>query len=332
MSTCTPTLPEGAVAPVVRDTFPTTGMSGYAATLRVDVEHGRGESVLPQGLAVSANASAWADLKSAGFALPEQDAGAPARLGATTPDPSRPERAHTVFELPLLLLPSKPGRARLELPALPVAVARASGELMTVCTVTHSIVVEDPIANVAEAAPVPNPPPVPQREDWMAARIAAIALAAAIVLAIAAAFIAARLARRPKKVAPKAPPRPPWEIALARLTEIRGSGMLERGELREYVDAVSDTLRTYLGSRYGFDGIESTTVEIRRALLPLSLGTVSVAAIVELLEAADLVKFARVVPAPGDCAQLMASADQIVRSTMPVLRPTVQPGTQGAAA
>lgn len=333
MSACTPTLPEGAVAPVVRDTFPTAGVSGYSATLRIDVEHGRGESVLPQGLAVSGSAAAWSDLKSAGFALPDQDAGAPARLGVPTPDPARPERAHTVLELPLLLLPDKPGRTRLELPPLPIAVARASGELMTACTVSHSIVVEDPIANVAEAAPQPNPPPVPQREDWMAARIAAIAIVLAIVLAIIAAMIAARLARRPKKAAPKVPARPPWELALARLTEIRGSGMLERGELREYVDAVSDTLRTYLGARYGFDGIESTTVEIRRALVPLSLGTVSVTAIIELLEAADLVKFARVVPAPGDCTQLMASADQIVRSTMPVLRPpTATPSGQGAAA
>lgn len=318
MSACSESIPQGATRPVVKDELAATGTSGFAITLRVDVEHGRGEAVLPQGLALSTGTAtaAWADLRAAGFALPDQDAGAPARLSAAAADPAHPDRAHTILELPLVLLPAKPGRNKLELPPLPIAVARASGEIMTVCTAPHTVTVEDPIANVAEAVPQPNPPPLAQREDWKALRIATIALAAALVLGALVWWLASRWARRPKPAIPPPPPKPAWDVALARLAEIRRSGLLERGELREYVDAVTDVVREYLGARYDFDGIESTTDEVRRALLPLSLGAVSLPTIIEMLEASDLVKFAGIVPPPDDCLRMMATAEQIVRATM----------------
>ena len=41
---------------------------------------------------------------------------------------------HVYFGDPLLVLPDKPGRSSLELPPLPVAVARSNGEIATVCT------------------------------------------------------------------------------------------------------------------------------------------------------------------------------------------------------
>jgi hypothetical protein len=335
MTTCTESIPDGATRPVLVDAFPATGTSGYAATLRVDVEHGPGEAVLPQGLALAPAAGSWAEIRAAGFALPDQDAGAPAVLGPSVIDKARPERAHTVLELPLVLLPSKPGRSTLELPPLPIAVSRASGEVMTVCTTKHVITVEDPIANVAEAVPQPNPSPLPQREDWQALRVAAIALAVAAVLAIVVAILAARWARRPKRVAPAPPPKPPWEIALARLDDLRRSGALERGELREYVDTVSDVLRQFLGASYGFDGIESTTDEIRHTLGRVALRGTSLPVVLELLEASDLVKFAGVVPPPSECLRMMSAVEAIVRSGIPVTtapRGPMDAGNAGVAA
>lgn len=336
MTTCSEGIPQGATKPVVKDSFPPAGVSGHSATLRVDIEHGRGESVLPQGLALGSTGAqgAWTEIRSAGFALPDRDAGAPARLtesAATQGQAS--ERTHTILELPLVLLPKEPGRARLELPPLPIVVARSNGDVMTVCTSPHGITVEDPIANVAEAIPQPNPAFLPQREDWRALRIGVMALAAALVLALIVAYLATRWARRPRKIAPPPPPKPAWDVALTRLAEIRASGLIERGELREYVDAVSDVLRTYLGARYGFDGIESTTEEIRRALLPISMGQVSIHTVVALLEASDLVKFAGVTPPPDDCLRMMDSTDEIVRSTIivPRIAPPAPPSGPGSA-
>ncbi len=316
---CTESVPTGATKPTVLDTFPERGMSGHAATLRIEVDHGRGEGVLSPSQKLASTERAWAALKTAGFAVPDADGGAAARLGEPV---ITGERAKTVLELPLIPLPPLPGRAELKLPSLPVSVSRASGEIMTVCTRPHVIRVEDPIANVAEAAPQPNPPPLPQREDWMAMRIAAIALAAALVVAAIAAYFAIRWARRPKPAPPPAPRKPPWEIALAKLADIAKSDMLARGQYREYVDSVSDALREYLGARYGFDGIESTTDEIKRSLAGAALGSVSLSTVIQFLEAADLVKFAKMLPAPADCQRMLGAAESIVRATMTAAPPT----------
>ncbi len=82
---------------VVIDTFPTKGFSGYAATLSVTVEHGKGETVLPNGLALSERRRREAKaLKDASFVIPDQDGGAAARLhrgDRHRQDGPRPDRA-----------------------------------------------------------------------------------------------------------------------------------------------------------------------------------------------------------------------------------------------
>ena len=84
------------------------------------------------------------------------------------------ERVTTVVTVPFVALPPKPGRNVLQLPPVPVAVARASGEVVTVCTRLHTLLVEDPIANEVDPKVRPNPEPRPQREDWALARQATI--------------------------------------------------------------------------------------------------------------------------------------------------------------
>ena len=62
------------------------------------------------------------------------------------------------------------------------------------------------------------------------------------------------------------PPRPPWEVALERLDETRHAGLLEKQRYTDYFDRTSDAVRSYLGARFGFDVLESTTDEILTAL------------------------------------------------------------------
>ena len=329
MTTCADAVPEGATRPVLKDSLPERGTSGHEAVLRIKVEHGKGEVVVTGSLRTEAAEKAIAELRSAGFALPDQDGGAPIRLGAASFDAAK-DRAETLVEIPLVLLPPAPGRAALVLPPLPVSIARASGELMTVCTAPHPIIVEDPIANVAEAKPQPNPAPLPQREDFTALRVFLIVLAAVVVVAAIAAYVATRLARRARLKAPPPPRRPPWEAALAHFAELKASGTLERGQRREYVDRVSEVLREYLGARYGFEGIESTTAEIRRSLTMLRADSIPIPEIDRLLETTDLVKFANVVPPPDDCVRMLDVAEAIVRSTM--MAPMPAPAPPRAAA
>jgi hypothetical protein len=329
---CVESVPKGAQRPVVVDVFPQRGTSGWAATLSITVRHGKGERVLPSGLDLSSATEAKKVLRQAGFAVPDQDGGAAAQLWSE-PDDAQKSDATTHLELPLVLLPENPGRNGMVLPPLPVAVARANGEIATVCTHPHAIVVEDPIANTPNAMPKDNPPPVVQREEWRALKTGVAYGALGVVLgAILALFIWRKL-NQPKPVPPPPPPRPPWDVALEELEDVRHAGLLEQARFTEYFDRTSDALRRYLGARFGFDGLESTTDEILAALRKQGAGFIRMAAasegagpapgvafdrVAKFLRDCDLVKFANLTPTPEQCATSITTGESIVRATMPL--------------
>jgi hypothetical protein len=332
---CVERIPRGMARPLVRETFPRIGTSGWAAALRITVTHGKGERVLPAGLDLAAAGDAKKLLRQHGFAIPEPDGGASAQLH-TEPDDKAKPLATTNLELPLVLLPEKPGRNVMELPPLPIAIARANGEIATVCTSLHTILVEDPIADVPEAEPRENPPPRSQREEWTALKRVALWGGLGIIGGVILAYLLWRHLSRPKPPPPPPPPRPPWEVALERLDEVRHAGLLDALRYTEYFDRVSDAVRGYLGARFGFDGLESTTDEILVALEKHGGGFVRMdsgeelsgpapgiplATIRALLQDCDLVKFANLTPTPSQCAAALENGEAIVRGTMPGAAP-----------
>jgi hypothetical protein len=311
---CVESIPSGAQRPVLLDTFPERGFSGYAVTLSVTVEHGKGETVLPNGLSLQSSGDAAKLLKDASFVIPDQDGAARlSEQGAT----GKEDRTRTLLELPLVPLPDQPGRHILYLPPVPVAVARANGEIATVCTRRHRILIEDPIASVNDARPKPNPPPLAQREEWTSLKTAlrwgSIGILAGAVLA----YLVYLWLKRPKPVPPPPPPRPPWEVALERLDETRHAGLLEVGRFGEYFDRVNDAMRSYLGALYGFDGLESTTDEVIAKLKRSPIPSIPLPEVIAFLQECDLVKFANFTPALGDCAKVLDEGEHIVRRTMP---------------
>jgi hypothetical protein len=144
------------------------------------------------------------------------------------------------------------------------------------------------------------------------------------VLGAILAYFIRRYLRRPRPVPPPPPPRPPWEVALERLDEVRHAGLLEVQRYSEYFDRVSDAVRSYLGARYEFDGLESTSDEILAALRRARIGSPALPyeVISVFLGDCDLVKFARATPTPEDCARALAAGETIVRATMPRVGPT----------
>lgn len=336
---CVESVPKGGQKPVISETFPLRGTSGWAATLAITVRHGKGEHVLPAGLDLSAAVEAKKYLKSAGFVIPDQDGGAAAHLWT---EPEVKDRGYSVthLDLPLVVLPEKPGRNAMELPPLPVAVQRANGEVATVCTHPHLMGVEDPTANTPQAEPKRNPPARPQREEWTALKKALLWGSLGLLTGALLAYFAYRQLTKPKPVPPPPPPRPPWEVALERLDEVRHAGLLEAGRHAEYFDRVSDAVRGYLGARFGFDGLESTSDEILIALKKQAGGFVRIDTgsdlnapapgipldeVRQFLAGCDLVKFANLTPSPEQCAEALTSGEHIVRSTMPYATPGATP-------
>jgi hypothetical protein len=321
---CVETTPSGAQHPQVTESFPERAVSGYEATLRVVVIHGKGETVLPRGIEIQRDGDTAKALAAAGFELPDQDGGAGARLSSIDLD-AKSGRRQTTLELPLVALPKEPGRHVLVLPALPVSIARANSDVVTVCTKPHSVIVEDPTASAPNAQPKPNPPGLVQREPWEAMKRALEWIAIGVALGGAVAWLAAKWAKRPRAVAPPPPPRPPWEVALERLDETRHAGLLQANRHGEFFDRVNDAVRQYLGARFGFDGLESTTDETLTALRHAPHFSIPLAEIAAFLQHCDLVKFADLTPTLSDCESALREAEHVVRDTMPQLTPDAPP-------
>jgi hypothetical protein len=313
---CVETAPSGAERPEMVDTFPERGTSGFTATLHVVVSHGKGETVLPRGLELQSDSEAARALKSAGFAIPDQEGGAGAVMSSVDVDP-KSGRRKTTIDLPLVALPSDPGRHALILPPLPISIARANSDVVALCTKPHTIVVEDPTASTPNAKPKPNPAGRPQREEWTALERGLSWTAMGILAGLVIAWLLNRWRKRPKPVAPPPPPRPPWEVAFERLDEARHAGLLETQRFGEFFDRVNDAMREYLGSRFGFDGLESTTDETLASLRKVPHFDIPMPEITGFLQDCDLVKFADVTPTLDECERLLGAADRMVRSTMP---------------
>jgi hypothetical protein len=309
-ASCVEHVPKGATRPKIEEAFPDRGTSGWASTLTVTVTHGQGETVLPEGFRVQASSDAGRALEDAGFVIPEPTGGVAPKV---TPDA---RSGKTTVAIPFVALPKEPGRHTMVLPPIPIAVARASGEQVTVCTRPHTIVVEDPIANEVDPKVKPNPPPRPQREEWVMAERVATGVLAGAILTLLALWLLRRWRRRPK-VEPYVPPKLPWVAALEELAAIRASSLLADGKTDEYFDRVSDTVRKYLGGRYGFDGLESTTDEMRALLKRVRPPVPELPKITGFLSDCDLVKFARMVPTESDCVALLVRGEEIVRRTTP---------------
>jgi hypothetical protein len=329
-SACIEHVPEGKERPAIVESFPSRVMAGYAAVLRVEVPHGLGETVLPGGFKLQLDSPEGKALQAAEFVIPALDGPAAPRVR-----PGEEGTARSIVELSFVPLPKEPGPHTLTLPSVPIAIARASGELITVCTTPHTLNVDDPTANIAQATPRPNPPPLRQLEVWTAAKNVALGALIALPLGMLIAFLVSRWLRRQRPVPPPPPPRPPWEIALEALARLRGKRLIEQGLTTQHFAEVSLAVRDYLGQRYGFDGLETTTRELLERLGQQNVQRPEPAVVQEiegLLRRADLVKFANLTPEAAECELALERGEQIVRRTMiDVPAPTVVAPPPGPA-
>ena len=322
---CVEHVPKGATRPEIKESFPDRGFSGYAATLEITMTHGKGETVLPEGFKVQGGSDAARALEAAGFVIPDADGGS----GPAATTETGQETSKTTLTIPFLALPKEPGRNAMVLPPVPVDVARANGELITLCTSPHPIVVDDPIANDRDPKVKPNPDARPQREEWVLAKQLAMGLLIGIAASLLGAWLLRRWRRRPKPMAIE-PPKLPWIVALEELRQIRRSTLLAEARADEYFTRVSNCIRKYLGARYGFDGLESTTDEMQALLDRVRPKVPDIKSIRAFLADCDLVKFARLIPAEQDCLEALRRGEQIVFTTTPPSRGPGEADSRGA--
>ena len=161
----------------------------------------------------------------------------------------------------------------------------------------------------------PAPVSVVATNWWL---VTLVTLLGGALLAVVLAPLVRRLRRGRGPEPPPPPPRPANEVALERLA------WLEQAELpadERYAGAV-DALREYLGGRYEFDGLESTTAELMEELAARDVDGVAHAEVQSILDDADLVKFAKLVPSGDEARALIVRVREIVVATWREAPPT----------
>lgn len=111
------------------------------------------------------------------------------------------------------------------------------------------------------------------------------------------------------------PPKPSHFTALQRIDEIKGDVSLKGEEsAKEYYTRLTDALREYMHNRYKFNAADMTTGEIIENLLRFN-DRDAINEVKEILEVADLVKFAKFKPSLNENDRNMLCAIDFVNAT-----------------
>ncbi len=265
-------------------------------------------------LVITADANAGDDV-----AIPRQEFSPFEVLDSSAEPTPRPDNAGgtggTRFSFRIDLLALEPGQH--EIGPILIRVVTADGTLGDVYTAPVTIEVGSVLGNEPDAQPKPPTAPVDVVEEdytlaWVGGGLLGLALLALIMFLVARWWL-----RREKPIPPPPPPRPAWEVALEELGALgrRLDEDTEAQHLTRWVDQLSDSLRVYLGARYGFDGIESTTDEAVARIRRKKPKGITAEQVAGILGDCDLVKFAKATPERERCIALLDAATGIVKAT-----------------
>jgi hypothetical protein len=115
---------------------------------------------------------------------------------------------------------------------------------------------------------------------------------------------------------PATPALPPEVVAERAIGELRASGLWELNQAAYYL-RLTDILRAYLEARYAKPVTAMTSVEVERLVKARARDLQIGGSIRELLLRADLVKFAKVRPAPDEGARDADLALSLIHATTP---------------
>jgi len=128
--------------------------------------------------------------------------------------------------------------------------------------------------------------------------------------------------RREEGFVPLKPSIPPGQAALAALRALEDRHLWQQGKVKLYYSEVTEIVRRFLEDQYGVLALESTSDEIFAQLLKLPAAQALLKEFRSFFTTADLVKFAKYVPAPEEHEHELRWAYEIVRSMIPT--PTAQ--------
>ena len=141
-----------------------------------------------------------------------------------------------------------------------------------------------------------------------------------LALAYGIIYFVRKRKRKEPVFAPAKPREPPHVIALRELDELRESKLWQKNEYKLYYTLLTEIIRRYIERRFGIPAMEQTTFDILRSWKETGFDDQELIDILkQLLNLADLVKFAKEKPLPTDNEINMDNAYVFVRKTRPVV-------------
>lgn len=114
-------------------------------------------------------------------------------------------------------------------------------------------------------------------------------------------------------------PIPPDEIALTDLEKLRGKKLWQQGKIKDYQSELTHIIRAYIEARFAIPALESTTSEILQFPVVRQLNENLLQDLDQILNIADLIKFAKAQPDVGVHEQFMQKAEHFVLTTRKTL-------------
>ena len=204
----------------------------------------------------------------------------------------------------------------LEIPGFEVEVVGPDGATEALATDAHRVeIVSVGVDESGEIRDIRGPLGIPMSLLRMLLLILGPLLLLALLYTVAR-RLRARDREEPDPTLP-ALERPAHESALEALAALEGSGMLERGQVKEWHIEVSDILRTYVERRFRVDALEMTTREVLHGLERAGVDESFREGLSAFLAQCDMVKFAKVRPGPDQSRQVLELGRRLVQRSAP---------------
>jgi hypothetical protein len=142
----------------------------------------------------------------------------------------------------------------------------------------------------------------------------------ALLATVVAYLIYRKLRKEPeRREAPvSAPPLPPPDVeAEAALRRLAEKGLIGKGQLAAFYTELSEVMKRYVGRRFEVPYLERTTSEVLEDLRPKKLPSGTMSELRSILNASDLVKFAKYLPEAAHAESTLALSHSWIQKTRP---------------
>lgn len=201
------------------------------------------------------------------------------------------------------------------IPAIPIAIKEEGKNWDTIFSKPIQLTVISPVIDTTQTfAPIKDifQEALSFKEDILPIILAASGV---IILIVLVWLFVRKKEKNPVKVSEPAIEIPAHIIALKALKELDSKQLWQQEQFKAYYSELSYIMRDYLENRFDINALESVTDEILRNLQPFAINKIQIEHLKNILQTADLVKFAKVQPNESEHQNMMQLSIAFVEET-----------------